>query len=168
MDLTGWKRVVLANKGALIGLLVSALTASGWWLATGGERRVDAACSAWLEHRLDLRDVVSEYDEAAGRAKGSGADVRDELNNPDSVTAVLAKWTAASRGVRRSLEGSIEDSGDTTEESLHFFLGLVDEQLGLLDKAVATGDSIAVAAELDEASARFQAVDDICLAAART
>ena len=167
MNLNGWKRVVLANKGALVGLLVSALAASGWWLSTGSERRVDSACGTWLEHRLGMRYVVSEYDEAAERASGSGADVRDELNSPDNVAGVLHGWAAASPGVRRSLDGSIRSSGATSEENMHFALGLVDEQLDFLDEAVATGDPVRVAAELDEARGRFQGIDDICLAAAR-
>ena len=162
-----WKRAASANTRALVGVVVLTVVTSGWWFATGSERRIDAACGTWLEYRPGLRGVVSEYDEAVGRAASSGTGIRNELNFPDVVANALDSWASASPGVRRELTGSASGSGDSPEDNLHFFLVQVDLQLESLEEAATSGDPNTVRSQLAEASARFQIIDDICLYAAR-
>ena len=55
------RRVVLA-----VALMV--VVAGAWWVRGADERRVDAACDTWLQHRESLRTAVSESEEAIGHS----------------------------------------------------------------------------------------------------
>lgn len=49
-------------------LVVALVIAAAGWYTHSDERRVDAACGTYLQHRGLLRAALSETDEANGRA----------------------------------------------------------------------------------------------------
>lgn len=149
------------------GLLVSLVAGGIWWLAGADERRVNAACDTWLEHRDSLRTVLTESDEAVGRATAAQASSTvGYFNDLDLVRASLEQWLNTSQRVMNSLERGDDASGlERGAVSSFGFVGSgLTEFQGLLD-----GDEPAeVARWLPELAARFQNVDDVCLTAARS
>lgn len=147
-------------------LLLIVLVAGMLWLRGADERRVNHACDSWLEHRGSLRWVLSETDEAVGRAQAQGKGrVSEDYNDIDRTLGYLDEWRGVGPAVRKNLDGSRDASG--LERGADSAFGFVDEGLDVLADLIQNGSPSEVADWLPEMSARFQTVDDVCLAAAR-
>jgi hypothetical protein len=150
----------------VVPLLVLVVAAGLLWMRGADERRVNDACGTWLEHRGNLRWVLSETDEAVGRAKAHGdKHARSQFNDVDRVLASIAGWQTVGPRVRHDLDGS-KDASDL-ERGADSAFGFVDEGLGELRNLIEYGSPSELMFWLPEMSARFQNVDDVCLAAAR-
>jgi len=136
------------------------------WMRGADERRVNAACDTWLEHRGSLRWVLSETDEAVGRAEDQGLKhASHQYNDIDRTLAYIEDWQSVGPGVERKLDGSQDASG--LERGADSAFGFVDEGLDVLVTLINSGRPSELADWVHEMSARFQTVDDVCLSAAR-
>ncbi len=68
-------------------VLTVAVAASILWLGGADERRVNAACDTWLDHRDSLRTALIGSDEAVGRAKAANAPTTGEFFNDVHTTS---------------------------------------------------------------------------------
>jgi hypothetical protein len=148
------------------GVVIAMVAATVWWLNGSDERRVNAACDTWLQHRGSLRAVLTESDEAAERAEAAhAASIGKYFNDVDTTRTALAQWASQSPGVLSSLDRHGASNLERAAASSFLFVesGLTDMQ-----KLIEDGDPEEVANWLPEIDARFQNVDDVCLAAARS
>lgn len=153
----------LATAGAGLVLIVT----SWWWVSDADVRRVDGACDTWLHHRDALRAVVSETDEAVGRARAAdAARAGGYFNDLDRTRTAITAWHERSPEVVSSLDDSDEASG--LERGAVSTLGFIDEGLVELERLIETARPSDVAVWLPEVAGRFQILDDICLTAARS
>lgn len=142
------------------------IAVSVWWRTGADERRVDASCDTWLEHRESLRTAVSETDEAIGRAAADHASrIGDYYNDVDTTRAAIESWRAESPGVLDALDHDRDAS--RLERGAVSSLEEVESGVAELDDLIEAGRPREVALWLPELDARFQIVDDVCLAAAR-
>jgi alkanesulfonate monooxygenase SsuD/methylene tetrahydromethanopterin reductase-like flavin-dependent oxidoreductase (luciferase family) len=142
------------------------VAATMWWLSGADERRVNAACSTWLQHRGSLRTVLTESEEAVGRAEDAhAAHTGKYFNDMDAIRATLAQWASQSPRILNSLDRS--DSASKLERGAASSFLYVESGLTDMRKLIEAGDPKEVADWLPEVAARFQNVDDVCLFAAR-
>ncbi len=142
------------------------LAAGVMWFWGADERRVNHACDTWLEHREDLRWVVSETREAGERAQARDANhVSGQYNDLERALSCVDQWHAVGPAVLSRLHGSADASG--LERGAHAAFESVDGGLTVLEDLIHNGSPSDVAEWLPEMGARFQFVDDVCLVAAR-
>ena len=131
------------------------------WFTERDERRVAGACETWLNHRDGLRTVISESEEAIGRAEASGhQDVGKDYNYLDATIASLDEWAAVGPATLDELQSGSDAS--SLEEDAEWAFEAVNEGVIRLRQLIDEGDPIWLADYLSEARARFQHVDDIC------
>ena len=151
-------------SAVLVGL---ALCAALVWFRGADERRVDHACGTWLGEREGLRTVLAETEEAVGRAGAEGdRDVSRQFNDLDTTLASLEQWESTGPKTRDSLHGGRDAS--RTERGADWAFGVVNSGVTGLHKRIDDGDPSELTAWAPEVRARFQIVDDVCLAAARS
>ena len=158
----------LRRRVVLVALLaVGMLTVAGvWWSAGADERRVDRACDTWLAQRAAMRTALDETDEAVGRAQAAHADrTADYFNDVDVTIGALDTWERASPQVVDELHGKAVASG--VEASAVAGFAAVQEGVVQLRRLIEAGTPDDVGSWTAEVRARFQMVDDACLAAAR-
>lgn len=147
------------------GLLIA--VGAVWWFSGSDERRVNAACGTYLEHRDSLRAVLTESDEAVGRATAAKAgSTVPYFNEVDRVDAWVEQWMSESPRVIDSLDQGDDASSlerGAVSSFTHVESGLTELRALLEDAAPAE-----VAQWLPEVAARLQNVDDVCLSAARS
>lgn len=159
---TASRRVIifagLAVVAAIAGLLV--------WVSRADDRRVDAACGDWIRHRDSLRTAISETDEAVGRATSSHARrVERYYNDFDRTGAALDQWRSEGARLTGLLDRGAGDDG--LDHDLAFALTEAGGGVAELQRLIESSEPSEVKDWLPELSARFQNVDDLCLAAAR-
>jgi hypothetical protein len=147
--------------------LVIALAAT-WLFTRSDERRVNAACDTYLQHRELLRGALSETDEAIERAVDAEADRTEDqyFNDADKVRSWIDQWLRESPGVVDSLDHD-KDASRLDRGAVHSLTGVEEgfvELQSLLEKSAPNE----VAYWLPEVAARMQGVDDTCLSAARS
>ena len=153
------RRVVLA-----VALMV--VVAGAWWVRGADERRVDAACDTWLQHRESLRTAVSESEEAVGRARHERArELPSHFNNADQTLADLRRWLEVSPGVRRTVDEG--DDASNLERGAGSAFGFAEDGVTELLRLIEHEGPGDVADWLPAVEASFQSVDDSCLSAAR-
>jgi hypothetical protein len=150
------RRIVFAVASILV--LVAATT---WWLTQADERRINAACDTYLEHRGLLRSALSETDEALGRAVDAKADRLEDqhFNDADAVRSWIDQWLREGPDVIDSLD----DDRDTIQSLTDIEDGLVE-----LQSLIEQSEPSELANWLPEVGARMQNFDDTCLWAARS
>lgn len=117
-------------------------------------------------HRESLRTVITESDEAVGRAQAAHAASADEyFNDVDASLAALRQWESLSPAVRDSLDRS-NGASALERGAISSFL-FAQSGITQLREMIEHGDPDQLANWTPEVSARFQNVDDVCLAAAR-
>ena len=151
-----------------VAAVIVLVTAAAWWFTHADERRVNAACGTYLQHRGLLRAALSETDEATERAVAARADRVDDqyFNDADQARSWVDGWLRESPGVIDSLDhdkdASRLDRG-ATQSLTHVEQGFVE-----LQSLIAKTEPNEVAGWLPEMNARMQNVDDTCLWAARS
>jgi hypothetical protein len=149
------------------GVVIAMVAATVWWLNGADERRVNAACDTWLQHRGSLRAVLTESDEAVERAENAhAASTGKYFNDVDTTRTALAQWASQSPRVLNSLDRS--HGASSLERGAASSFLFVESGLTDLQKLIEGGDPEEVANWLPEVGARFQNVDDVCLSAARS
>ena len=158
------------NRRALLiaaGVAIAVVASSVWWLSGADERRVNAACGTWLEHRESLRTVLAESDEAVDRAQAAHATRTGAyFNDVDRELVALARWADLGPHVIERLDQS--EGASRLERGAVTSLGFVQSGLADLHKVIEHEDPSEVAFWIPELAARFQYVDDVCLTAARS
>jgi hypothetical protein len=150
-----------------VGVTVVALLGAGfiWWRAGADVRRVNAACDAWFHDRAMLRSALLETDEAIGRAEADHAKrVGPYYNDRDETVGQLAGWYMRGADATKDLS---KDSASSLERAAQRSIAQSEEGVVVLVKYVRGEKPQVVADWLPEVAARFQNVDDVCLAAAR-
>lgn len=157
------RRVLLTVGGVVIAVIAASL----WWLSGADERRVNTACGTWLQHRESLRTVLTESDEAVGRAEAAhAASAGEYFNGVDTSLAAIQRWEHVSPRVRDSLDRS--DGASELERGAASSFFFAQSGITELHELIEHGDPDRLASWVPEVSARFQNVDDVCLVAART
>lgn len=104
--------------------------------------------------------------EAVGRAEADGdRDASRQFNNLDTTLASLERWEAVGPNAHSSLRGG--DGASRLERGAESAFGFLNSGVTELHKRIKDGDSSELTAWVPEVRARFQNVDDICLAVAR-
>jgi hypothetical protein len=149
---------------AVVALVVVAGLAL-WWVRTADVRRVDAACSTWLEHRESLRTVLMETVEAVERAEAERASMTGpHFNDVEREIASLERWESLSPGVR---EGIDDSDPSALEQGAAGAFEHTETAVVELHRLIEHGTPQDVDSWLPEVQAVFQGVDDTCLVAAR-
>ena len=140
---------------------------SAWWLGGADDRRISSACDTWLEQRNSLRAVLGETEEAVGRAEAAGSTMTSQhVNNLDTTIAAIQRWNGLSPEVRASLNSG--DGASRLERGAASAFGFLQSGLSELRRLLDEGDPAELSNWVPEVPARFQIVDDVCLAAARS
>ncbi|MBD8868456.1 hypothetical protein [Nocardioides donggukensis] len=166
--MTRTRRTRAAPPRALVATVVVALVLGSAlaWFGGADERRVNGACDTWLVERAALRTVLSEAEEAVGRAEAAGdRDVSRHFNDLDRDLASLERWEAVGPGTQSSLSG--DGGASRIERGAESAFGYLNSAVTGLHQRLDDGDPTELAQWVPEAGARFQNVDDTCLAAAR-
>lgn len=157
------RSIVLGVACALV--LVLAAT---WWFTRSDERRVSAACDAYLQHREPLRNALSETDEAIGRAIAAKADRTEDryFNDADRVRSGVDQWLRDSPAILDSLDESKDASG--LERGAVQYVAAVGDGFVELQSLLEKSTPNEAANWLSEAGGRMQLLDDTCLSVARS
>lgn len=150
-----------------VGVVVFVAVASGliWWKSGDDVRRVNAACDAWLQDRDMLRHALLETDEAIGRAEAEHATrIGPYYNDRDETLGQLTTWYTRGGDATKNLT---KDSESSLERAAEFSLAESASGIATLVSYVKSQEPHVVADWLTEVFARFQSMDDVCLAAAR-
>ncbi len=115
-----------------------------------------------------MRTVLTESEEAAGRAEadreGEG-DASRQFNDLDSTLESLGRWEVVGPNTHSSLHG--DDDASRLEVGAESAFRYLNSGVTELHTRIDDGDPTALTDWVTEVRARFQNVDDICLAAAR-